>query len=1223
MKIPDFISRYTTKAQKLLSEDKIKELVFSGGTYQVEISDEATYWPFLQIDNQASIKDGFCTCSRSEEEGGCEHLTAAYLYITQGREDPLHVCFEKSFWNQLCKLAAQKLGYSTNALKSNGAQYKSSLITLKPIQKAAEKKLNTIIKNRVEETEDNSIKFSNLSIDEIQAWKSGHVTAELQYELSFWSDLAKWWFLLQDKGKKYSLDFVAQPNKLPHQILFKIGGIEVSFMIDADGWIDIIPSLTNVLSPLKVFEYQGQIIEKINYDEEQICFRIEKHKDHDKKANGTGIVIGQWGYVPEKGFYPLKPDPLLQSSVIESSQISNMLDRYGKTFAQLLSNTTIHSEPVKVHYYLYFDEFSNLHIQAYLFSIHDLEEEGSAFFGNWAYISGKGFYSLKNVQFDKKEKLVAKHEICEFINSNRKWLHQFDGFQAYFQSLQSHLTYEVRENGDLYFDSELDDIKNYENFLDFGEWVYIKGLGFYLKYETSGSMPLSPGQLITKEEVCRFISSHKDQLDLVQGFFTNESPIDEMGLDIHLTEEKTIEIDPIVSFLDGYNKGNVRFFDHYLYLEKVGFYELPDPWCIEKKYQKKVIVREKGFANFFEIELEKLLPKALKIDSRIQKPKRLRIQLKAAVREKRKKQKTWLLDLSYRSEFGSISIYDLVGHLSDTVYFTQAGRLELSSERYQWVRGLDKRRLDAKSKMVRLTTLEWIRLCVYEEVELPTGQSEEAIASRKAIKELESLETSEILDASSLQATLRPYQEVGLQWLWFLYCHELSGLLCDDMGLGKTLQAMGLISAVIAHDPHSRSKYLVVCPTSVIFHWQEQLEKFLPEIRVLVYHGQARSLEPFEQHYDLLLTSYGILRTGRENFCSLRFEVAIFDEVQIAKNHLSQTHKALSKIPARMRLGLTGTPIENNLSELKALLDLALPNYLPKEADFRDQFAIPIEKNGDIHQRRLLSKLIQPFILRRKKADVLKDLPEKTEEVRHCALSNDQKKLYQELAQQSRRHLLNELVDEKKPIPYLHIFSLLSKYKQVCDHPALFEKDPKNYEQYESGKWDLFVELLNEARQSGQKVVVFSQFLDMLEIIERYLKKNKIGYAGIKGSTKNRRGELIRFREDPRCEVFVASLLAAGVGIDLSSASVVIHYDRWWNPAKENQATDRVHRIGQSRGVQVFKLVTIDTVEEDIHRLIEKKANLIEETLGSDDIDQIKLLSREELVEIVRKTCSF
>ena len=213
---------------------------------------------------------------------------------------------------------------------------------------------------------------------------------------------------------------------------------------------------------------------------------------------------------------------------------------------------------------------------------------------------------------------------------------------------------------------------------------------------------------------------------------------------------------------------------------------------------------------------------------------------------------------------------------------------------------------------------------------------------------------------------------------------------------------------------------------------------------------------------------------------------------------------------------------------------------------------------------------------------------------------------------------MQKIEDENKPLPYLHVFALLSTLKQICDHPCLINKQFDEFHKYQSGKWDLFVQLLQETRDSGQKLVVFSQYLNMLNLIEKYLKEQNIGFAGIRGSTRNRKEMLDRFKQDPACEVFVASLQAAGVGVDLVSASVVIHYDRWWNPARENQATDRVHRIGQNRGVQVFKLVTKNTIEEHIHKVIEKKQALMEGVIEFTDQDQIKKLNREELIHLIK-----
>jgi SNF2 family DNA or RNA helicase len=319
-----------------------------------------------------------------------------------------------------------------------------------------------------------------------------------------------------------------------------------------------------------------------------------------------------------------------------------------------------------------------------------------------------------------------------------------------------------------------------------------------------------------------------------------------------------------------------------------------------------------------------------------------------------------------------------------------------------------------------------------------------------------------------------------------------------------------------------------------------------------------------------------------------------------------------------MILGLTGTPIENRLLELKALFDVVVPSYFPSEAIFREQFVNPIEKGQDPEKKNLLARFIKPFILRRKKSEVLLELPEKTEEIAYCDLSDEQRQLYKESFLEFNEPLMQQLQDRKQPAPIIHIFSLLSKLKQICDHPCLALKEISNYEKHQSGKWELFIQLLEETRDSGQKLVVFSQYLKMLDIIEDHLTKKGIGFAGIRGSTRDRKEQLEKFRDDPRCEVFVASLQAAGVGVDLVAGSVVIHYDRWWNPAKENQATDRVHRIGQSRGVQVFKMVTRHTIEEHIHRLIEKKLYLAEGVIGFDEHDQIKGLQREELIELLR-----
>ena len=724
---------------------------------------------------------------------------------------------------------------------------------------------------------------------------------------------------------------------------------------------------------------------------------------------------------------------------------------------------------------------------------------------------------------------------------------------------------------------------------------------------------------IPRQEVSSFLSAHFEELEQVQGFLSPEPVIRKMGLAITLTEDGKISIAPKMEYDPSIDPTKLQFLGDWIFIEGKGFSEIPPASRLPERYRESAILNPSQEAAFLAFELEPLKPYILEIDPRLAKPQNLYLKIRKIIRNKERRKQEWLVDLAYASEAGTVDIFPIWDAFQEKRrhLFSSAGLLSLKEPRFNWIRQLQKRRLDRKRGLLRLSTLEWIRLNVFELIEPPKGESPEAIETRNLLEEINKLEAHRLLNMSALKATLRPYQEIGLNWLWFLYCHNLSGLLCDDMGLGKSHQAMALLAAISSEDRDKTNKYLIICPTSVIYHWEELLKRFLPDMRVCTYYGLERSLEHFETNHDILLTSYGILRTGEEELQAYRFELAIFDEIQIAKNHLSQTHKALKAIRSQMRLGLTGTPIENRLRELKSLLDIVLPSYMPPDPVFRDLFINPIEKLRDPEQMELLGKLVKPFILRRKKSEVLFDLPEKIEEISYCDLSQDQKELYRQIAFKMKETVYQDLQDSSKPIPYVHVFSALSTLKRICDHPALIHGDIKKASQYRSGKWDLFVELLYEAKGSGQKVVVFSQYLEMLAIIEAYLKKKGIGYASIKGSTKDRSEQLRRFREDPACEIFVASLLAAGVGIDLTVASIVIHYDRWWNPAKENQATDRVHRIGQSRGVQVFKLVTKDSIEEHIHDMIERKKGLLEDIIGQED--QINYLTRDELLIVFEK----
>jgi superfamily II DNA or RNA helicase len=784
------------------------------------------------------------------------------------------------------------------------------------------------------------------------------------------------------------------------------------------------------------------------------------------------------------------------------------------------------------------------------------------------------------------------------------------GFAIHLTSLQAHVAYEVTAEGRLTFHRQMTIPEDPKLVKDFGNWIYIAGQGFYTHVSTSITLPVKEGGSIGAEQIPSFIRSNRAELALIPSFFCESNPIKHAGLKISLHQQDKIRVDPVYTYEKGILGKEIQYFEDFIYCPHLGFYELPLEFRLPEQYRESFRVKSNDLVHFIHHELPLLLPKAAEIDLRLIKPNG--IQLVAKEIQVDRNGGTYAASLAYETERGSIpvlKVWDAIVKKSPFL-FDPVGRFDLSEDRYDWLKKLGPEKVDQERGLIFLTTLELIRLNAFEPIDAKSGAVE-------VMDELLQFKYPEEPDVSALKSSLRPYQEIGVKWLWFLYHQGLSGLLCDEMGLGKTHQAMGTIAAVQQLKKGTRPKFLVICPTSVLYHWEEKLKEYLPELKVLAYHGQKRSLERFETEFDLLLTSYGIWRNEVLFLSKIVFEMAILDELQIAKNDLSRLYATMLQIQSKVKIGLTGTPIENRLRELKSLFDLILPTYMPGQSDYNRLFIKPIERNQNIKQRNVLSRLIRPFILRRKKDDVLVDLPEKTEEIFHCDLHPSQKKLYVEVLKRWREQHLTEIEDPSKVMPYIHIFAILSSLKQICDHPAVFLKKASDYKKYHSGKWELFLELLHEAQESEQKVVVFSHYLGMLDIIESYLEEHHIGFAGIRGSTINRGEEIHRFQTDPNCRVFVASLQAGGLGIDLTAASVVIHYDRWWNAARENQATDRVHRIGQTRGVQVFKLVTLDTFEERIDQLITRKGKLMEEVIGVDDHQIIKSFTRDELLQLL------
>ncbi|MBJ7449232.1 MAG: DEAD/DEAH box helicase [Parachlamydiales bacterium] len=1203
------------KGQQLLLQGKVAELYYSHGTYQVRVDDsEDPLWTLMQLDDNADILDGFCGCQ--EDEGvSCPHLAASFLKVVDQNGVPMHVRFEKSFWKHLCALFTMRFGDRTDVLKKteNGYELFSEekqtvVFTIQSKKPESLQFLEDTIDHRQRETEETSLKFSNLSPEDLSLWKEGRPTFDLRFELSFWSDLAKWFFDKQENKEKCKISFKYDDRDIPSLITVDWASVSCTFFIDEEGLFTLIPSLNTVASPLSIYAFHEKVIEKINYDENKAAFHVITHEEEIKEdwKSTSPIKMGSWWYLPKKGFISIQQHDLVLKPVISEEKINETLNDHSNLFARHLDKVTLYKEPVTLQQTLFFDDKWNLHVQTYYKTPGDLHKAPNRFFGDWVYLSKQGFYPVENVPFRMAELVVEVKDMGKFIDHHRTWLNTQPGFQTHLTHLESRLSYKILPNGTLKFLAA--SVLNEGQSFDFGQWVYFQEEGFYAKTGRPDYAARADLE-IQSRNVGDFVSKHADELELINNFFSlNPSPVRRMGVTIKLTPKHQVVIAPYFELFEEVNPKKVRFYDGCVYQEGQGFHLLATDGRLPVRFRREKTIEKEQLNYFLTQELASLRPFAISIDPRLEVPLDLKLTLQHIEQNTQGKLD---LELFYRSEYGQVALSDVWEAVQkrQPYLFTNAGYLDLHDKRYIWLRSLHGDQIEENH--IQISTWEYLRLNGYEDIDTSDSDQEEFI---NALLKMQALSKP---DLKGLHCSLRPYQEIGVDWLWFLYTFGLSGLLCDEMGLGKTHQAMALLEGVtnqLSRPPH----FLIVCPISVIYHWEEKLKEFMPHLPVHHFHGIKRSLDDFKKHNGVLLTSYGVVRAEREAMKQFSFDVAIFDEIQVAKNHHSKTYAALVSLKAGMRLGLTGTPIENQIRELKALFDIVLPAYMPGETQYRDLFVNPIEKESDSNQKALLTKIVKPFILRRKKDEVLKDLPEKVETISYCELSAKQKELYKEAVEGVRHSLMQELNDEEKPVPYMSFLKLMTQLKQICDHPAVVFKDPKNYHHYSSGKWQLFLELLMEARESEQKVVVFSHYLFMLDIIQLYLEENEIGFAAVRGDTVNRRDELLRFRQDPKCEVFVGSLGAVGLGVDLTAASVVIHYDRWWNAARENQATDRVHRIGQKRGVQVFKLITKGTIEEYLHQMIMQKGSLMEEIVSSDDAGTFKRLDRQELLALLK-----
>jgi hypothetical protein len=490
-----------------------------------------------------------------------------------------------------------------------------------------------------------------------------------------------------------------------------------------------------------------------------------------------------------------------------------------------------------------------------------------------------------------------------------------------------------------------------------------------------------------------------------------------------------------------------------------------------------------------------------------------------------------------------------------------------------------------------------------EELEIKLEEKYERIREYHNIREVE--------PPAHLQPILRPYQAAGFQWLNYLHEVGWGGILADDMGLGKTVQALSFLQHFYDIN-NGVMKALVVCPTTLIYNWENEIKKFTPALTYHIHHGpqRLRDAKAFE-FFNVIITTYGTLRSDIKTFIEMGLDYAVLDESQAIKNPQSKVAKAAALLPAKNRLCMSGTPLQNNTFDIFAQMNFLNPGMLGTMEFFRQEFAIPIDKFGEAEQKEHLKKLLYPFILRRTKEQVAKDLPEKTEQVLFCEMEDEQRKIYDAYRNEFRARILGTIEEQGIQKSQFTILQGLMKLRQICDSPAILNEEEK-FENH-SIKLDELTREIDE-NIGNHKALVFSQFLGMLALIRERLEKLGIPYEYFDGGTSaiDREKAIQSFQKNDEVRVFLISLKAGGVGLNLTAADYVYIVDPWWNPAVEQQAIDRTHRIGQTKNIFAYRMICKDTIEDKIMELQEKKRVLAKELI-SDDASFVKSLSREDV----------
>ncbi|SNR50274.1 DEAD/DEAH box helicase [Hymenobacter mucosus] len=497
--------------------------------------------------------------------------------------------------------------------------------------------------------------------------------------------------------------------------------------------------------------------------------------------------------------------------------------------------------------------------------------------------------------------------------------------------------------------------------------------------------------------------------------------------------------------------------------------------------------------------------------------------------------------------------------------------------------------------------------------DLQNGNLATVLMSRKLekLREFEAVEDRPL--PAAFRGELRPYQKAGYNWLHFVQDYHFGGCLADDMGLGKTVQTLAMLLHRKESGAAKGSASLLVMPTSLVYNWMTEAFKFTPTLRLLIYTGTYRdkNVEQFAD-YDVVLTSYGIVRLDAELLKTYKFDYVILDESQAIKNPGSTTSQAVRGLQSRHRLILTGTPVENSTMDLWSQMSFINPGLLGTQAFFRKEFLKPIEKGKDEVKTRRLHTLIKPFILRRHKAQVARELPDKIEQLSYCPMTEEQQHCYEETKSFYRNKILQSIEEHGTASTQFMLLQGLTKLRQIANHPRMADEEYA----HESGKLREVVRMIKNVVSEGHKVLVFSQFVKHLDIVRASLDERQIEYAYLDGNTRERHREVARFQETEDLRVFLISLKAGGVGLNLTAADYVFILDPWWNPAVEAQAIDRAHRIGQQRTVFTYKFITQNTVEEKILALQNKKIQLVTDLITTDEAI-IKSLTKEDIEELL------